>query len=157
MTKVALWFGGLLMALLLAPVLVQPPRTQTAEKGHAAARGQELIRVLDAYRTEYEQFPTGSNEEVFAKLRGENPRRIVFLDCAPEVLNDAGELIDPWGRPFRITVGEDAMTAKVESAGADGVFGAASGKSDDYDSARDVIGGLVAGGAAASPLHPFPF
>jgi hypothetical protein len=112
---------------------------------------------LDAYLEEYEQLPTGTNEEIFARLRGDNPRRIVFLDCAPEILNDAGELVDPWGRPFQILLDEKAHKARIKSAGADGLFNAGGRRGDDYDSARDVIGDLLAGGAADAPLHPFAF
>jgi hypothetical protein len=155
--KAALWLAGLLWALLLMPVLLEPPRNRVAEKKHAAALGREVSRAIDAFWSEYERFPAGTNEEIFASLLGQNTRQIVFLDFAPEFLNETGELVDPWGRPFRVTVDEDRGSARVQSAGPDGIFGGASGKSDDYDSARDIIDGMMAGKAAAAPVQPFLF
>lgn len=155
MKKIGLYFGGALFALLLAPVLLQPPRQHIPEKKHTAALGRAIDRAVEAYREAYEELPTGTNEEIFATLRGDNPRQMVFLDCAPEILNDKGELVDAWGRAFQILINNKAHTVRITSAGADGVFGGAAGHNDDYDSARDVIGDLLSGKAVKSPLFPF--
>ena len=56
---------------------------------------------MKSYFTEYNEALTGNNAQVMTVLRGENARKIVFFDAHPQDYNSQGELIDPWGTPYR--------------------------------------------------------
>jgi hypothetical protein len=60
--------------------------------------------------------------ELIRTLRGENPKGVVFFECEPEALNAKGELLDPWGTPFRITFTPESPVPRMHSAGKDGKF-----------------------------------
>jgi hypothetical protein len=66
--------------------------------------------------------PVGLNSEITSQLNGQNPRQVNFI--RPEAgmrINDAGELVDPWGTPyfFHQLSGTDM---EIHSAGPDKIM-----------------------------------
>jgi hypothetical protein len=78
--------------------------------------------VLGNFRRAFEGNPVGENEEIFAALRGQNPKRIRFLpDTFPGLQKD-GRVFDRWGTPWRFHA-LSGLEMDVRSAGPDREFG----------------------------------
>ena len=62
----------------------------------------DLFYALQKYKEHVGSYPIGENVDVVKALEGNNPQH-VFVDIGRrKTLNDKGELVDPWGTPFRI-------------------------------------------------------
>lgn len=64
----------------------------------------QLAGALVAYQHEYGSWPTGSQAEIIAALRGDNPRHVVFIELDPRHLSKKGEFLDEWGTPYHIEI-----------------------------------------------------
>ena len=149
MKKILLVFASLIFAVLILPGILQPP-------GEAGARDatevKQLARALDAalldYRKEFGRFPEGSAGEIVSALCGRNEKEKAFLFLAPTAVNEHGEMLDPWGTPFRIAFDHVTGLPKIHSAGPNMIFEEKAGKhSDDYRSWHD----------SEIPASPLPF
>jgi hypothetical protein len=61
------------------------------------------IRVaLESYEATFGSFPAGDGSAIFRALRGDNPRKIVFLQCRAESISPDGGMLDPWGTPYKV-------------------------------------------------------
>lgn len=132
-------FGFLIFAVLMLPGVIKPPTDAvTAGKVQVAALSHALGAALIEYHAAYGEFPEGDRAEILKRLQGKNKKDKVFFESPRESMNDAGELLDPWGTPFRISFDDVAKRPLVESAGPNRVFEPASGMhqlfSDDYRS-----------------------
>jgi len=81
----------------------------------------ELMLNLRDYRAAFGSNPVGNNAEVTRALLGENPRKAAFVERKDVKLNEQGEMLDAWSRPYFF----HAITGKfmeVRSAGPDGVM-----------------------------------
>ena len=121
----------LLLALILAifsgSVILRagPAALRAARRAQAANEINQIQTACLGYYTEYAQMPDSpENSRLIKSLTGDSPRKIQFLSLNPRDLNSKGEMIDPWGTPFRITFDADS-TVHVTSAGPDKVFGTA--------------------------------
>jgi hypothetical protein len=85
---------------LLFPATSSPEAGQSPKAG-AKTQVMGATAALKAYFTEYNEPLTGSNAQVMTVLRGQNARKIIFFDTRPQGYNSQGELIDPWGTPYR--------------------------------------------------------
>ena len=74
-----------------------------------------------SYQTEYGSLPAGNNTDITSALRGANPRNIVFFELRSRDMNSLGEVIDPWGTPYRFTL-QDGQSPLIRSAGPDRIF-----------------------------------
>lgn len=72
---------------------VRKAETKTIEAG--------VLTALKAYATEYGYSLTGNPVQMFAALRGNNQRKIIFFEVRSDRFNAQGELIDPWDTPYR--------------------------------------------------------
>ena len=139
----------LVFAVFMLPGIIQPPGEVSA--AHATevrelAHGLEL--ALLQYHKDFGKFPEGEAGEIVSALRGQNATEKTFLDLPPTALNDHGEMLDPWGTPFRITIDEKHKMPRIQSAGPNRHFEDKPGKrSDDYYSWHDVD----------APTSPFSF
>ena len=74
------------------------------------------------YEMEYGALPPATdNAGVIKILAGYNPRKIKFADFDPAQLNSRGELLDPWGTPYQISLDADT-NIHITSAGPDQKF-----------------------------------
>jgi type II secretory pathway pseudopilin PulG len=99
--RVVFWllFLGVTAGLLFPSISLDTNR----HRPYAEARSFviALHNATKTYATEYGSPVSGSPVQILATLRGNNPRSIVFFDTAPSRFNAQGELIDPWGTPYR--------------------------------------------------------
>jgi hypothetical protein len=79
-------------------------RLFTAEPESPAARGDVMLvaNALAYYQVQYGEPLVGDQAHIVDVLRGNNPRKFVFIDVPPEQINKNGELIDPWGSPYKL-------------------------------------------------------
>ena len=91
----------------------QPPPPPEAV---ARAQSAQLIAALQRYAREYGAPPTGQAPQALRKLRGENPRRIAFFKATARAYDSQGELLDPWGTPYRFDL-SDPQNPRVWSCG----------------------------------------
>ena len=90
-----------------------------------------LHAAIRQYEAEFGAKPTGDCRAVFRALRGENPRHIVFIQFADRSISSEGDLLDPWGTPYKLYYsGKDVL---VRSAGPNKQFDTSRDKQfDDY-------------------------
>jgi len=94
-----------------------------AQKSKVAYLEKEIETACAAYKEEYGTLPqTSENYQLIKILQQDNPRKISFLENNSNDFNSNGEIVDPWGTPFRITFDSDSKV-HAASAGPDKVFG----------------------------------
>jgi hypothetical protein len=59
-----------------------------------------IATVIRDYRLTFGQNPVGSNAEITKTLGGDNPKHVNFLSSPVGRLNEKGELVDRWNRPY---------------------------------------------------------
>jgi hypothetical protein len=91
----------------------------------------QIRAALDTYKATFGSFPAGDSSAVFRELRGDNPRKIVFLQCRAESVSPDGGMLDPWGTPYKIYFsGKEPL---IRSAGPNKQFDDSGRKQfDDY-------------------------
>jgi hypothetical protein len=73
-----------------------------------AQKDTDVLRVAVAfYRQDHGDYPRGNLAGIARLLRGEtvdgqNVERLDYIEVTGPELNGAGELVDPWGTPYRI-------------------------------------------------------
>lgn len=55
--------------------------------------------ALEAYKADNKALPTGPNSAIVAALQGKGSKRVYF-EFRSAILDGAGNVIDPWGRPY---------------------------------------------------------
>jgi hypothetical protein len=103
------------------PILVSSARFQLAETDPAEDI-EILSAVIETYRRDFGGNPIGENEEIFAALRGENPKGLLYLPSEIPGLQATGVVLDRWGTPWRFHA-LSGTNMEVDSAGPDGTFG----------------------------------
>jgi Type II secretion system (T2SS), protein G len=111
-TIVALLFG-LLFASTIVFLAVETPSEFRRAYAHTTA--VILADHVKEYRQEYGFYPAGNNAEIIRALCGDNPRKVVFFEPHGD-LSAAGELLDPWGTPYRFDL-SDPKNPKIYSFG----------------------------------------
>lgn len=118
MKKTLLVFSSLLFALLLLPGLIRPPaESAIADKARVKELAHAVGTALQEFHEDFGHYPEGMSGQILHALRGGNEKGSIFFDCPREALNDHGELLDPWGTPFRITYDPALKTPRIHSAG----------------------------------------
>jgi type II secretory pathway pseudopilin PulG len=121
---------GVLAMLLVLVLLVAAslPGSGPLKAGIRVAVLNQVSQIYTAcqnYQIEYGTLPeTSENYRLKKILCGDNPRKIEFLSLKTGQINPNGEIIDPWGTPFRITFDSDSKV-HVISADPDKIFGTA--------------------------------
>jgi hypothetical protein len=81
-----------------------------------------LQAEIGNYKYEFGSYPTGDCAQVFKQLFGDNSKKIEFLRPQNTSAKQAGEFLDPWGRPYSI-VFSSTNSFVISSAGKDKIFG----------------------------------
>jgi type II secretory pathway pseudopilin PulG len=122
--------------------------TRAAERARAFNEVTQLQSAILNFHTEYGVMPgVSGNAALIQSLSGnvnprtgaqvpshDNPRGIAFLSIRQDETDDEGEMVDPWGTPFRFasTTGTDgAVKITITSAGPDQIFGTPDDISND--------------------------
>lgn len=74
---------------------------QNARRARVRQTEADLLSAMKTYSTEYGYSVTGDPAQILAVLRGDNQRKIIFIEIGPERFNSKGELLDSWGMPYR--------------------------------------------------------
>lgn len=83
---------------------------------------QNISRAIGRYGEMFGGNPVGNNQEITSELAGKNPKRINFISAdAGMRINEAGELVDPWGTPYFFHQLSGADT-EIHSAGPDRIL-----------------------------------
>jgi hypothetical protein len=115
------------------PIYKLPPQERTLVQGlkgmfsseRRIARSYFIDRIamvhhgVLSYCRTYGRLPQGDSKAICRQLMGDNPNHCVFVDTSKQ---KDGELLDPWGTPFRITVDVSGVV-EVRSAGQNKKFG----------------------------------
>ncbi len=100
-----------------APVPVSPSRVEPQVEGESDLEGVQFM--LRDFRTRIGENPVGSNAEIMKTIMGGNEARAVLGPPQGQSLNDQGELVDRWGKPYFFhQLSKNSM--EIRSAGPDG-------------------------------------
>jgi hypothetical protein len=115
-TRPVFWLLLGLVALALVGLLIPLRSHPIIDKARLIDLETSQIRAaLQTYEVTFGALPAGDSSAVFRALRGDNPQKIVFLQCRAESVSPDGGMLDPWGTPYRIYVsGKEPL---VRSAG----------------------------------------
>jgi len=78
--------------------------------------------AMESYKDDFGTYPTGDNPTVFGALRGNNPKKLIFLDVHPRSISAGGAFVDPWETPYEIKV-ISTNRLSIRSAGKNKRFG----------------------------------
>ena len=92
---------------------------------HAEAEMQGLFQALQSYETDYGKYPSENFSEILSALKGNNPKKICFINLGVRSTNAAGLLTDPWETPYQIEIksGTNSHHLHIRSAGPNRTFG----------------------------------
>ena len=99
------------------------PNIRVARRMYTSNQVSLINAACQNYAIEYGALPpTSENYRLKKILCGDNQRKIEFLTLNPKDVSPNGEMIDPWGTPFRINF-YSGTNVDVISAGPDKIFG----------------------------------
>jgi hypothetical protein len=103
----ALAIASSALVLILSIDYLSSEGVKAAKATKAKTEITMLCTGILAYETEYDVPPTTNKNAALVKiLTGDNQRRIAFLSLSPREMNTHGEMIDPWGQPFLISLAD---------------------------------------------------
>src|SRR5579863_322429 len=107
-----LWaaLGVLAFAAVIAGGLAAFRAAKASEARHDV---KVIALALDGFARENGNYPKGTPGEICRMLRGEtvngqNPKKLDYVEARPYEVNGLGEFVDPWGQPYRMSVGPPA-------------------------------------------------
>jgi hypothetical protein len=135
MKKLLPILGCIFVGILMMPAFLKRPAHDEAQQEAVVIEGHRLLEAFAAYREEFDAYPAGGQAAMIRELRGENAKQQVFFESPSESLDDKGELLDPWGSPYRITFDSATGEPLIHSAGKNRLFESDGAKhADDYRS-----------------------
>jgi hypothetical protein len=97
---------------------------------------ERIIAAMYQYQAQYGEYPAGDSRAIAHALCGQNPKKIVFVEPGSEHISPDGDLLDPWGTPFKIYLSGNEIL--VRSAGPNKHFDVSGDKDfDDFIRATD--------------------
>ena len=126
-----IWIIPIILALVILALLF--PTFYPRERGIpiVVVEMTAIRAAIGRYSSEYGVIPNGDSHTIFQSLRGQNPRKIIFLEFQSRSISSDGDLLDPWGTPYKLYFsGKDIL---VRSAGPNKRFDSSREKKfDDY-------------------------
>jgi hypothetical protein len=114
---IALLVAGLAAALVSGCGYVNAKTDPNAQFNKNA---EQLILGLQQYKEFTGAYPVGSNMSITKALMGKNEKKVLILAIRQSDLNDKGEIVDPWGTPYRLYFSGDEVL--IRSAGPNRVW-----------------------------------
>ena len=99
---------------------------------------ENLILGLQQYKEFTGAYPVGSNMSITKAMTGQNEKKVLILSIRQSDLNEKGEILDPWGTPFRFYFSGDEVL--IRSAGPNRVW-----EDDDLLEADDLYRSTLTG------------
>jgi type II secretory pathway pseudopilin PulG len=92
---------------------------------------EDLFDALQKFKERLGTYPAGNNAEVVKALKGNNAKGVIIVIGREKNINTKGELVDPWGTPFRFYFAGEGIL--IRSAGPNRRFDDSTVlNSDDY-------------------------
>jgi len=85
--------------VVILPIAAEAARLNGPE-GNCRTDLEFLHLVISHYGRQLDGNPVGSNAEISAALRGDNPKRIALLPAEGKFMDSSGRLVDRWGTPY---------------------------------------------------------
>jgi hypothetical protein len=85
--------------VVLLPIAAEAVRLNVPE-GNCRTDLEFLNLVISQYGRYLDGNPVGSNAEISAALRGDNPKGIALLPAEGKFMDSSGQLVDRWGTPY---------------------------------------------------------
>jgi len=103
----------------LASRPAKPPPDET-QAGVRTPKNEvrRIQSTLRRYRAAIGENPVGSNPEITRALLGKNSTGAKFLDSATAAMNESGEWVDDWGKPYFFHA-VSASIMEIRSSGPD--------------------------------------
>jgi hypothetical protein len=120
---------------LLQQVVYHRSTVQNIRRAQARTEAAGLVAAMRLYVTEYGSAVSGDSAQMVAMLQGQNQRKIVFFEPRTDRINANGELIDPWGAPYRFDLSRPGEP-RIWSCGPDRKDDGGAAGSDDIVSWR---------------------
>ena len=79
-----------------------------------------LILGLQQYREFVGSYPTGNNIQIAKALLGQTEKKVLILSFRKAMINDKGEIMDPWGTPLQFYFSHNEVM--IRSAGPNKVW-----------------------------------
>jgi len=115
---------GLAIAVSLLAVLIVAGCGYVKATSKPNARfnqhADSLILGLQQFKEFTGGYPIGNNVYIAKALLGQTDKKVLILSVRQNDLNDKGEIVDPWGTPFRFYFSGDEVL--IRSAGANRVW-----------------------------------
>jgi type II secretory pathway pseudopilin PulG len=123
MKRLIFWLVALAIIALLVAMLLPAETGPTLNKNARCKIVMWMLRAeIKNYKNEIGSYPTGDSAQILKKLFGDNPKQIEFIRPKNMSVNQAGELLDPWGTPYAISF-SSTNSFVISSAGKDKIFG----------------------------------
>lgn len=125
MKRVVIIGIAILAAFLIAAMIYVQYRLSAAKQSIASLQIHALHQSIRAFENEYGMSPNGGNAATITLLTTPTNMQghsVVFLILDKSSLNQKGEMVDPWGTPYRIDA-RDKGQLEIQSAGPNKVFG----------------------------------
>src|SRR6185436_10397086 len=117
----------LLIISLIGAIALSGWAYSTYSKFRAAAQTRQfnedvddIFDALQKYKERVGVYPIGNNAEVVKALQGNNAKNVIIVVGRRKNFNTKGELVDPWGTPFRMYFAGEGIL--IRSAGANKRF-----------------------------------
>lgn len=105
------FLGAFCFLIFMSLVPVGAPPMRALKLARSINQMVQLQTAILAYETEYgSPPPTNKNAALIKILTGgkstDNPRGIAFITIKPSDVNEKGEMVDSWQRPFSISMAD---------------------------------------------------
>jgi hypothetical protein len=117
--SIAIAVAGMIVLLLVGPYRDTKLRFQIAKCQVEAAN---LVAAINSYEAECGKTLESSNAAILQALRGQNSKKLVFLDIDIRLLDENWSMVDPWRTPYLIQI-NSTNRASIRSAGPNKQFG----------------------------------
>ena len=134
-------FGIAVLVAALAVALVTgcgQVSAKTDPNAQFNKNAENLILGLQQYKEFTGAYPVGSNMSITKAMTGQNEKKVLILSIRQSDLNEKGEILDPWGTPFRFYFSGDEVL--IRSAGPNRVW-----EDDDLLEADDLYRSTLTG------------
>lgn len=74
--------------------------TSAAKPALCKALIEQLVAAANTHESDWAFFPASGNANLVKTLQKAGPKKTPYFEFPKDLLNDKGEILDPWGRPF---------------------------------------------------------
>jgi hypothetical protein len=82
----------------------------------------QLANAIAQYAVVFHNYPTNDNAGLTGNLTGDNPQQLRLINLSESSTNEAGEMVDLWGTPYKFTF-HSTNSFMITSAGENRTFG----------------------------------